>query len=256
MPFYPIQELNRWRSYLALATLLLASCALPSAPAREVTPQQVLKTAASYASHQWIGYTANSLHGTDRLGIEVHTPDQSYQAPEKSTKGWWRVGAINKGIPYKWGGFDTPAEFDQKLMQGFYAGDVYTTEKGRLLDKAVSHYTAGIDCSGFISRCWGLDSAYSTRTLHTICTPLSSYAELRAGDILNKFNEHVVLFVKPLDAERFLAYEAISEPFFRVVMRPLRYEYFREQGYQALRYQKMIRKESPSAEGLVLTDEL
>ena len=60
-------------------------------------------------------------------------------------------------MPYQWGGFSSTEEFLQGLKAGKAAGDVYTAEKRRLLEAAVSKQAVGIDCSGLISRCWRLN---------------------------------------------------------------------------------------------------
>ena len=36
-------------------------------------------------------------------------------------------------------------------------------------DAAVSRFAAGVDCSGFVSRCWRLDRPFSTRELPALC---------------------------------------------------------------------------------------
>ena len=51
-------------------------------------------------------------------------------------------------MPYKWGGFDTPASFARKIRRGYFAGDIATADKKRLLEAAVSRRATGVDCSG------------------------------------------------------------------------------------------------------------
>ena len=77
-------------------------------------------------------------------------------------------------------------------------------------DDAVSRYAAGIDCSGLVSRCWGLPRPCATRELPGICTPLSSLEDLRPG-------EHVQLLVRWEDEEptRYRAIEAAGVPEWR-----------------------------------------
>lgn len=53
------------------------------------------------------------------------------------------------GVPYKWGGWDTIAQFQTKLGQCYGAGD-------RPADLVVRACTTGVDCSGFVSRVWEL----------------------------------------------------------------------------------------------------
>jgi hypothetical protein len=103
----------------------------------------------------------------------------------------WKADEHVTGIPYRWGGTDGPAEFDRKLGQGQAAG-------------AHSRYgvlgcAAGIDCSGFVSYCWGLSStghAYSTSNLRVIAgkPKYNWFTDMKPGDALNKPGSHVVLF--------------------------------------------------------------
>ena len=50
--------------------------------------------------------------------------------------------------------------------------------------------------SGFVSRCWNLPQAYSTRTITSLCDPIADFSELKPGDILNADNAHVFLFAR------------------------------------------------------------
>ena len=74
----------------------------------------------------------------------------------------------------------------------------------------MSGAAVGIDCSGFISRCWKLDHKYSTSMLMGISEKLPSPADLKPADIINTPEGHVLLFVKWVDTEkkRALFYEA------------------------------------------------
>ena len=70
------------------------------------------------------------------------------------------------GVPYKWGADSISLEsFSAGVKKGKAAGDVCNPDKRRLGGDAVSSHAVGIDCSGFISRCWKLDKKYSTDSL-------------------------------------------------------------------------------------------
>src|SRR5205814_9145160 len=62
---------------------------------------------------------------------------------------------------------------------------VYTDAKRKGGGKTISGDAVGIDCSGFICRCWKLTTRHSTESLPSICEKLSSPAELKPGDIMN-----------------------------------------------------------------------
>jgi len=210
-------------------------------PARaQVRRAEVIATAETYRTFRWTPTALNVFHGKDRDGIQVDTPDNSFSRPG-IRPGWWVPQQENIGMPYMWGGFSTPQEFRRALNQGRYAGDVYTLEKRRLGDAAVSRNAVGIDCSGLISRCWKLDRAYSTRELPTLCMPLTSYDDLKAGDVLNSTENHVLLFKAWTDGgkTRMLAYEAGSPPTWKVLLNNIPVPLLTGQHYKPFRYTKI-----------------
>jgi cell wall-associated NlpC family hydrolase len=222
--------------------LLLGFALLVLAPEAfsQVTRAQVIETANLYLNFKWTPTERNIFHGADPDGIRVETPDASFSAPG-TRPGWWKAGQVNIGMPYMWGGFTSPREFRQGLKAGKYAGDIYTIEKRRLLDDAVSKYAIGIDCSGLVSRCWGLERSYSTREFPDLSTQLGSYDELKPGDILNSFNNHVVLFYGFKDAahQRLFAYEAGSPPSWKVLLDDIPVAMLKDQGYLPFRYKRI-----------------
>ena len=91
----------------------------------------------------------------------VNTPDAGFKE-QADRPGWWLPGEVNTGIPYKWGGFDDPTSFDASIASGLAAGDVSSPEKRHLDNAAVSAQAAGVDCSGFVSRCLKLPKGHDT----------------------------------------------------------------------------------------------
>jgi len=162
-----------------------------SAPS-QVTPQEALAIAQQLANHPWQPFSSNIKHGNDKAGIWVNTPDISHE-PGHKRQGWWVPGEVNTGIPYKWGGFDDPASFDRAISNGLAGGDVATPEKRRADSAAVSVQAAGVDCSGFVSRCLKLPTVHDTTQLPAVCRPLMAWSNLRAGDVLNIPHRHVIL---------------------------------------------------------------
>jgi hypothetical protein len=88
-------------------------------------------------------------------------------------------------VAYDWGGFDTVSGYNSYMASNYQAGDINTA--------GVESCSRGVDCSGFVSRAWGLSAKQSTRTLPNISTRLSSVWSLRQGDIMNKYDDHVRL---------------------------------------------------------------
>ena len=214
------------------------------APAQAQEPVRrnaAIALAEQYVNFRWKPSPVNAFHGTDPEGIRVDTPDAAFVNPG-SRPGWWEAGKTNVGIPYMWGGFSSLREFRDGIANGRYAGDVYTQEKRRLLDNAVSRHAVGIDCSGLISRCWGLKRSYSTRELPGLCLPLDSYEELKPGDILNSHNNHVLLFAAFADKEhkRLIAYEAGSPPTWKVLRDSISIPMLKGFGYKPWRYKNIV----------------
>lgn len=141
-------------------------------PASRVT---ALKIGESYALHQY-KCTSKNLSVSD-----VSAPDGDLVR----TPSWLVVGS-NARVAYKWGGFNTLAEYDAGLANGKFAADINTD--------GVSSYAVGVDCSGFVSRCWQMGSHYSTSSMPSITTQYANWNDLKPGDAIHKVG-HVRLFV-------------------------------------------------------------
>lgn len=215
------------------ALVHLVSC-LP-----RVTRQEVIETAYGYTQVEWIPEDRHVRHGQDREGILVQTPDVTI-GKFGGSRGWWRPGEKAKGMPYQWGGFDTPESFLKKIAAGKKAGDVADFAKRKLGDTGTSKESCGIDCSGLVSRCWKLRRPYSTKELPQICKRLGSYDELMSGDILLN-DKHVVIFaewIKP--GVQIAAYEAGPFPVWRVNASGLSKEKLQKNGYSPWRYRRIV----------------
>jgi hypothetical protein len=215
--------------------------AVDVSPASSVTRAEALAIAEVYRTHRWRPDSRNVRHGLDARGIRVDTPDRDFKPGGGIRPGWWVPNEWNEGIPYQWGGFDSPGQFDAKVAAGYAAGDVYTPEKRAALYDAISMEACGIDCSGFISRCWRLPRAYSTRELPDLCEPLGGFHALEPGDILNKTNEHVLLFMAWADEDKscLYAYETGSPPTWKVECHLIPTDFLIRIGYQPFRYREM-----------------
>lgn len=223
---------------IALFALAIVAAVANAARADSLTRAEALKIAEGYVQHRWSASAKNVRHGKDSVGIEIHTPDRPGGRGEPASD-CWLVDAENTGIAYKWGGYDTPAKFTAGVRAGQAAGDIYTAEKRRKGGAAVSGDAVGIDCSGFVSRCWRLAKRQSTASLASVCRPLPSAAELRPADAMNTANGHVLLFVKWLDAgkQRALFYEAA--PFSKTRATERDVPELVATGYQPLRYRQI-----------------
>ncbi len=138
--------------------------------------RDALRIADTYTLHQY------ECSSTNLAPNGVTAPD----GDAVKTPAWLVVGT-NARIPYKWGGFSTVAQFDGGLANGRYAGDINTS--------GVSAYAFGVDCSGFVSRCWQLTYHASTAYMPDITTQYASWDNLKPGDAIHKVG-HVRLFLK------------------------------------------------------------
>ncbi len=226
---------------LAVLAVVIFCADTTRAQEETVTRQQALDTAVAYQLFVWTPTAQNAFHGRDAAGIRVDTPDHGFLRAG-TRPGWWVPGERNVGVPYMWGGFSSLQEFTDGLRTGKYAGDVYSAEKRRLLEAAVSRQAVGIDCSGLVSRCWRLPRAYSTRTLPSVCIALASYDDLKPADILNTDNNHALLFKCWKDAahERLYAFEAGSPPTWKVLLNDIPVSLLRGKGYRPYRYRHIV----------------
>ena len=212
----------------------------PSAPS-QVTPDEALAIARRLATHQWQPFAKNILHGKDAHGVLVHTPDAGFKE-QPARPGWWVPGEVNSGIPYKWGGFDAPDSFDSAISNGLAAGDVSSPAKRRSGNAAVSAQAAGVDCSGFVSRCLKLPAVHDTAQLPSICTILPDAQDLRPGDLLNIPNRHVLLCAGWATSDRqwIYFYETGGAPdFWKPGLKRAPVHALLALGYQPLRYRGM-----------------
>ena len=226
------------RFAVVLVLALIARAEFVSA--QVLTRSESLKIAESFIAHRWESSAKNIRHGKDTDGVEVHTPDRDggHCSPLSEC---WLANAANVGVAYKWGGDDSPKSFTAGIRSGKAGGDVYTAEKRRRGDKAVSSDAVGVDCSGFICHCWKLTTRHSTNSLPSICEKLSSPAALEPADIMNQPNGHVLLFVKWLDPEKKRAVFYEAAPFSKTLASERDVNEMTAAGYRPLRY-RHIRK--------------
>lgn len=166
-----------------LAAGCAALCVLGLAPpALAISRDEVMVRAKAFAYHPWTCTNANLT------------------APCKGGYKSAYVPGDYLGLPYDWGGYMTLFEFDQQIAKGYGAGS-YPQD-------GVLECTAGVDCSGYVSKCW--DAAhYGTASLGQISSAIDVSA-LLAGDALNKPDYHVVLFSHKTGGGEPVFYEAVG----------------------------------------------
>lgn len=153
--------------------------------ATTVTRGEALEIADAHVRHVWTATAANM----GKRGLAVSAP-------------WVQVG-VNTSIPYKWGGWNTIAQFDAGIAAGKLAGDINTS--------AVDWtYSVGNDCSGYVSICWKTAQKYGTSTIGNVSYQLSSVNDLLPGDATNKSGNHIRLFVEWTNDGKLIQAEATS----------------------------------------------
>jgi len=167
----------------AAAAVVAALAVLAAAPgtARALSGAAMLVHASDYAQHKWTMKSSN-------------------------VKGWcsgsyasdYAAGSYT-GVAYDWGGWDTLASYDQKLGEGYGAGSHSW--------HGILECTTGVDCSGYVSRCWELAAKQTTSTMNTVSHPIQK-KEVSAGDAYNKPGSHIVLWVKTASDGSPVFYEA------------------------------------------------
>ena len=208
---------------VALLVLFAASVFAQEKTDADSRRAKALAIAKRYAEHEWVGTEANRIHGKDADGNRIDTPD----GKQRGFVGW-RPGEKSVGIPYKWGGFTRVEDFDRAIAAGKYAGEIPN-------GLGASRHSAGVDCSGFVSRCWELPLKQSTRSLGRLCYRLDRFQDLRPGDIVNTNDGHVMLFAGFANASRtkIRVYEAALP---RVLSRTHAVRDLEKAGYEPLRY--------------------
>lgn len=158
----------------------------------------VINTAMDFVNVIWIPNESNIYHGYDNNGILVNTPDIEFSS-KKYHWGWWKLHETNQGVPYNWGGCGTVEDFKTGIFEGKYAGNVPDFRDNGRSDQCI-----GVDCSGFVTVCWGLGERYTTRSLLNIVTKLD-ITNLLPGDILLLPGSHVMIFTGYYDESKLVA---------------------------------------------------
>jgi hypothetical protein len=119
------------------------------------------------------------------------------------------VGGVFTGVSYGWGKWTTPSTFKSSVEAGTYdAGDIGST--------TVEPCVVGTDCSGLVSRIWGLSSKHSTTTLPAHAVMLAdgtSLGSLAFGDVFDRTvspGRHVLCFNAYQGVDTFYCCEATT----------------------------------------------
>lgn len=188
------------------------------------TRAQMMETAARYAEYTYVVKASNTNSCPRRTpGWNMNTPGRK------------------RGVAYKWGGFNSISEFQAGLDAGREIGDVVGSRDG-----GIDACSVGVDCSGFVSRVWGLQSKFTTGTLLGVSSLLHLRRNLQPGDIMNKPGKHVRVFAhwgKDGGKNGGYFYEATTGGLNRVVFHYLTWSAF--YGYKPYRFDKVCKSNPP-----------
>jgi hypothetical protein len=175
-----------------------------------INRERIIEIAETYVNHVWYPTEQNIYHGAYN-GTLVDTPDRDTYTHWPDTMGW-KAGEMNIGVPYKSGGFSSlsglnltnPKDFDEQYTgTGNYSGMIHFAGNINWEGSHFCDMACGVDCSGFVSRCWNLPQRHPTIQLdNTMTSSPIIYHELQKGDILVAPTIHVVLFKEFLNPEK------------------------------------------------------
>ncbi|MCK6552538.1 hypothetical protein L6R52_42310 [Myxococcota bacterium] len=193
---------------------ILVTVAAPLVARAEPIPRErIIRNAERAAYLEW---TASEGNTKAPCAPDTWSPD-------------FAVGA-QLGVAYKWGGFDTPETFVEKITRGLGAGS--HSDDGS--DLAC---VTGADCSGFVSRVWEVKQTFGTATIHQITKPIT-FAELLPGDALVKPGSHIVLFAFRRDDGVPVFYEASGSASKVRLNSTASWAYLN--GYRAIRFRDVV----------------
>ena len=160
-----------------------------TAAAPPVSRENILANARAYLTVNWVMQAENF----SKPGIEnACTPQQGYiwLRPRHFSKEL--IGTTIGPMPYRWGGDDTPNTFRIRTEWGALAGNLCTCRDAEL-NYCIFADSAGIDCSGLVSRAWGIEKR-GTAGLLDVADEVKDLTELKPGDAFDWPERHVRLF--------------------------------------------------------------
>jgi hypothetical protein len=169
-----------------LGLVALAGALLGTLPgeAGAISRREVVTRAMSYCAYPWTCTTAHLTASCEASYRSLYGPGDYV------------------GLPYDWGGYKTLHQFEQDLAAGRGAGTWPNPAFG------VLSCTTGLDCSGFVSKCWDTGH-YGTSTLTGVSAAIAA-DQTRPGDVFNIAGYHVVLLGRRLASGWPVFYEALG----------------------------------------------
>jgi len=159
-------------------------------PTPPIKRDMVLQNARAYLAVNWVMQRENF----SKPGVEnVCEPENAkfWQRPRRFTEAM--IGTTIGPMPYRWGGDDTPESYRLRTEWGALAGSICTC-RDATLNYCLFPDSAGVDCSGLVSRAWGIEKR-GTSGLLDVANDVDSVGELKPGDAFDWPGRHIRLFV-------------------------------------------------------------
>ncbi len=148
----------------------------------------VIKNAGAFLTVNWVMKHENFAR-----------PDVDNACVPELAKVWRRpvhyttdlIGKTIGPMPYRWGGDDSPESYRLRIDWGALAGSICTC-RNPVYDYCIERRSAGVDCSGLVSRAWGIKKR-GTWGLLDVAVELRDFTELRPGDAMTWPGRHARL---------------------------------------------------------------
>ena len=199
------------------------------------TITQAWYNANQYCTLDWTPISSNVATSCTWVGGSgyIKTPITSY-------------GYTETGVPYKWGGYTSWRNFESLASQGKYTGNRVTTSStcgGNAYSSDADTYVVGVDCSGYVSRCWEV-AHKTTSSIPNICTSQglvtsASSSAFQNMDALNKSGNHVMLYRAHNGSNQVIVFESSANDW-KTSGRTYNISYFSGYYIQRLNYMKYI----------------
>jgi hypothetical protein len=148
------------------------------------TRVQALTRGMNFISKTWTLNSVNRTISDPSLNSIITIPSYITSIPSAS------LPSSMTGVPYCWGGYMDQNSFASNINSGWWAGNVNTSN----IYGHVWH-TAGVDCSGFVSKCY--DQPYNNTPDYYVGSTSVAWSNLAQSDYLVRYSGssgHIVLY--------------------------------------------------------------
>jgi hypothetical protein len=241
----PFTGLSRAVSVLARGTTV------PETAAQELESQDSNASTGCVARSDMIAVTNTYVNNSTFVSagsIDIGKKN----CPGRTKPRFLTTPKVYPSVAYSWGGFDTVEQYNKEVAGG-------TKDAGNVKGPQTLSCSAGIDCSGLVSRAWGLLEKAGTDGLVGISVPVPNNMALLPGDIMDRPGDHVAMVAGNIGSNGAMFVEATTgysgHPSVGVMLWPRPWDSF-PKGYQRLRYKHVCEPYVGSYVGSYTTTEV